>query len=206
MADEWREEFGEEMLKAIHAAGVAAEGCEDEHPIIATTLRYWVGKVNRARLQDMGALDELWRGGLGVATIRDSSMNETTQIDRDDARAALHAGDPRLMGMGTVMRLLRDASRLAQIAPLVTWQPIEVAPKDGTVVLLRVPDPDVRYAFGFWDDGWIDFAKVDHDDVRRIRAEGKEAPFVFGTPTYWLAFPDAPDAGEEWIEDDRSES
>jgi hypothetical protein len=57
-----------------------------------------------------------------------------------------------------------------------TWQPIELAPRDGTHVLLYAPEwavPNTGWTYG--NDRWQD------------------CPFN-GTPTHWMPLPEPPEA------------
>ena len=70
------------------------------------------------------------------------------------------------------------------------WQPIETAPRDGSKVLLWLPDPRTldpviigRWSFDSWwthDDRWMN----DHSD---------ESEFDIA-PTYWQPLPEPPHA------------
>ena len=61
------------------------------------------------------------------------------------------------------------------------WQPIGLAPEDGTAILALLNDSDVPYAIRYVDDGW----EMVWDKYRLINADG---------PRYWTAIPDDPDA------------
>lgn len=59
------------------------------------------------------------------------------------------------------------------------WQPIETAPKDGTVVLARIPDQDVQQAV-MWsakENCWV--IQWDHWKLRGLDA-----------PTHWMHLPE----------------
>ena len=72
----------------------------------------------------------------------------------------------------------------------MTWQPIETAPKDGTVILLYSPekwDSDGMW-IGWWFDegdsrehGWYDSESASH-----------KASFLNGEPTHWHPLPEPP--------------
>lgn len=62
------------------------------------------------------------------------------------------------------------------------WQPISTAPRDGTVVLARIPDQDVQQAV-MWsakENCWV--IQWDH-----WKLDG------FDTPTHWMPLPPAPE-------------
>lgn len=63
------------------------------------------------------------------------------------------------------------------------WQPIETAPRDGTVILLcRVhPNPDVRIAVS--DGQWLETSNGHWDWVW---------PYIRKEPTHWMPLPAAP--------------
>ena len=61
------------------------------------------------------------------------------------------------------------------------WQPMGLAPEDGTAILALLNDSDVPYAIRYVDDGW----EMVWDKYRLINADG---------PRYWTAIPDDPDA------------
>lgn len=70
------------------------------------------------------------------------------------------------------------AEAAACIRELVEWRPIETAPRDGTVLLLRTGHGHCIVGFwlnGSWDDG--DFAAFDSEDVK-----------------FWLPLPPVPGA------------
>jgi hypothetical protein len=64
------------------------------------------------------------------------------------------------------------------------WQPIETAPKDGTLVLVYVAGSQNPYAFGQWDTEYRLWRQVEHARDFIIDAE----------PTLWMPIPEPPDA------------
>lgn len=97
----------------------------------------------------------------------------------------------------------------------MNWQPIETAPKDGTIVLIARrfdSDPDFEgceggvVAAGFWmkgygdgpdymghDDGWTDLQFG--GEFQPGRSFGNPEYMSKGTnPTHWMPLPDPPEA------------
>lgn len=61
------------------------------------------------------------------------------------------------------------------------WQPIETAPKDGTDIIVNMPQVESGCTFIYWKDGW------------RLTYDGKFlGPHVI-KPTHWMPLPDAPE-------------
>ena len=105
------------------------------------------------------------------------------------------------------------ATRIAELERDAAWQPIETAPKDGTMILLGLPeDPDddsgpVSTA-GRWQEGWEDsiddmgcddgFVDVDYQEFSPPRSFGATAYRSKGRqPTHWMPLPKAPAAIQE---------
>ncbi len=61
------------------------------------------------------------------------------------------------------------------------WQPIGLAPEDGTAILALLDNSDVPHSVRYVDDGW----EMVRDKYRLSGADG---------PRYWMAIPDDPDA------------
>jgi hypothetical protein len=63
------------------------------------------------------------------------------------------------------------------------WQPIETAPKDGTVI--NVWAEDIRFPAVFWTDHDIEWWHV---------TDGKHGPWPLRgpSPTHWMPLPDPP--------------
>lgn len=61
----------------------------------------------------------------------------------------------------------------------MNWQPIETAPKDGTIVLLYRRDWAVNICAGYWDFEWCDWFSV-----------GAPSPFL--SAAYWQPLPEPP--------------
>ena len=66
------------------------------------------------------------------------------------------------------------------------WQPIESAPRDGTMIVACNANVPMRgYTFIFWDDdGWAGYTA---DDDKRL---------VKFAPTHWMPLPELPDASK----------
>ena len=79
---------------------------------------------------------------------------------------------------------MRDISALLDMLEAdgvpVAWQPIETAPKDGTVFLGKLPDSDVPHAIRWTKSAWV----ISWDG---FRLEGLDAP------TDWMPMPPAPE-------------
>lgn len=72
----------------------------------------------------------------------------------------------------------QSAARIAELQSLTAWRPIDTAPRDGTRVLLYVPDWHFasKYQEGFWSGSyWESF-------------DGTSC-----APTHWLPLPAAPE-------------
>ena len=61
------------------------------------------------------------------------------------------------------------------------WQPMGLAPEDGTAILALLNNSDVPHPVRYVDDGW----EMVWDKYRLSNADG---------PRYWMAIPDDPDA------------
>ena len=61
------------------------------------------------------------------------------------------------------------------------WQPMGLAPEDGTAILALLHNSDVPHSVRYVDDGW----EMVWDKYRLSNADG---------PRYWMAIPDDPDA------------
>ena len=61
------------------------------------------------------------------------------------------------------------------------WQPMGIAPEDGTAILALLHNSDVPHSIRSADDGW----EMVWDKYRLSDADG---------PRYWMAIPDDPDA------------
>lgn len=61
------------------------------------------------------------------------------------------------------------------------WQPMGLAPEDGTAVMALLNDSDIPHAVRYVADGW----EMVWDKYRLTGADG---------PRYWMAIPDDPDA------------
>ena len=64
-----------------------------------------------------------------------------------------------------------------------TWQPIEIAPKDGTTILVWADG--IRFPVVYWTDHDIEWWHV---------TDGKHGPWPLrgASPTHWMPLPDAP--------------
>lgn len=77
---------------------------------------------------------------------------------------------PAIKAMYEENKRLREAN---------TWQPIETAPKDGTAILLLIPDVG-------WIEGWY---------FSNTKDDGWETCIGFiGEPTHWFSLPEPPHA------------
>lgn len=72
-----------------------------------------------------------------------------------------------------------------EVAEAAGWQPIETAPKDGTVVILFNPDWD-SVVSGRWT--------YSHRHQRELWALSGDA-FIDPAPTHWMPVPPAPQTG-----------
>lgn len=61
------------------------------------------------------------------------------------------------------------------------WQPIETAPKDGSLILIYAKRGQ---AIGFWDDCW----KI---DLEFVEWEGAAWGTIYN-PTHWMPLPEPP--------------
>jgi hypothetical protein len=85
------------------------------------------------------------------------------------------------------------------------WQPIETAPKDGTVLILGIISPAVNLVRdGYWSDGeeWEHSGFDSQDECRGWWAYtsscGAEKLTGLYAPTYWMFLPEPPeDRGDE---------
>ena len=70
----------------------------------------------------------------------------------------------------------------AQPAQQAQWQPIDTAPKDGTVIWLATP---YQYRFGSWHrNTWFDQFTFEETD--------KPDPSLYFRPTHWMPIPELP--------------
>lgn len=67
------------------------------------------------------------------------------------------------------------------------WRQIETAPKDGSYILLAVPNHDGDMTVGHWDDAWSDDGWWLLDDGKNF-----EIPLRGKGPTHWMPLPAAP--------------
>ena len=70
------------------------------------------------------------------------------------------------------------------------WQPIDTAPKDGTLILAHLPDSDDCYVIG-WCDKAKDIRSYFNADGWCIAWDG-ESLSDWSQPTHWMPLPDAP--------------
>jgi hypothetical protein len=77
------------------------------------------------------------------------------------------------------------------------WKPIESAPKDGTVVLLFLPDCNRKINIGqFRDTGDVEYGKV----IRERKYWMVDGWFTVGAdpvPTHWMPLPEPPKEKED---------
>lgn len=69
------------------------------------------------------------------------------------------------------------------------WQPIETAPKDGTVVLLAGPEFEHGCVIAFWSDPSV--GDTTEEDAGWYESES-DSHRLFGTPTHWMPLPATP--------------
>jgi hypothetical protein len=70
------------------------------------------------------------------------------------------------------------------------WEPIETAPKDGTLIDVWVSEErvtDVRWMIMRQVEGWYCWATNEHGESRLILVEKEH-----GTPTHWMPLPPPP--------------
>ena len=79
------------------------------------------------------------------------------------------------------------------------WQPIETAPRDGTLILVSFGAKGVRAVS--WDDPWSDDWPVDPDKGLWCVSDDKHGPYPLrgyldtgpNAPTHWMPLPPAPE-------------
>ena len=79
-------------------------------------------------------------------------------------------------------RLYEQESELARLRAMLTWQPIETAPKNRTIWL----GTSSCFRAGYWDEcdsRWIDYHRAEN------REPNKSLQF---TPTHWMPLPEQP--------------
>jgi hypothetical protein len=78
------------------------------------------------------------------------------------------------------------------------WNPIETAPKDGTMILLYVGAFEDDYAVAFWSGEYW------HIGNPKYVKDGDKFNFEFGKPTHWMLLPPPPYFwdGDTWREKD----
>ncbi|CAJ0737813.1 hypothetical protein R16034_00857 [Ralstonia edaphis] len=119
------------------------------------------------------------------------------------------SSDPELIDSFSEMAEKAWLACYQHLAP--QWQPIETAPRDGTMIMLGRPaieDCDAISVPGFWmdavDDG-IDFMGGDAGfvDVNFQQFSGGRtfgdlaSQYAANQPTHWMPLPAAPDAARE---------
>jgi hypothetical protein len=95
--------------------------------------------------------------------------------DADEARIDSNGNDGLHYGpMDHSVQAVMDATT-------TTWQPMGLAPEDGTAVLALLNDSDVPHAVRYVDDGW----EMVWDQYRLSSNDG---------PRYWMPIANDPDA------------
>lgn len=108
--------------------------------------------------------------------------------------------------------VISDRDELREVLselPDEAWQPIETAPKDGTVIDLWVRFPDgtgKRVPDGFWDENGYDFgpnrcdgkpgwaaANMGYDGCDGYADEPEDGQFA----THWMPLPDPPSGSDQ---------
>lgn len=86
------------------------------------------------------------------------------------------------------------AAELAELKAAQEWQPIETAPKDGTIVLLHIPNmPAVSCTQAFYGSTFCPIEQVEQEEHWRNASTDHQ---VYRTATHWRPLPSAPKEGE----------
>lgn len=80
----------------------------------------------------------------------------------------------------TLDDIKREMDYLQDKGLLMVWQPIETAPKDGTDIIVNMPQVESGCTFIYWKDGW------------RLTYDGKFLCPHVTSPTHWMPLPVAP--------------
>jgi len=110
----------------------------------------------------------------------------------------------------TVSALLDEIDALRAELQARQWQPIESAPRDGTLILLGrgpIEDCDAISVPGYWQEGWDDsiddmgcdsgFVDVHFQEFSGGRSFGAEKyRCASNQPTHWMPLPPAPPQGD----------
>ena len=132
--------------------------------------------MTRAQLEQALTDDNIQKAHTAYerAWLDDFKIKRNHSSDKADAAAVL------------AMRQSLVSALLAVEPTPMPWQPIETAPKDGTMVWLGKP---YTIRTGFWSNnvsGWIDYARSENF--------GGPQGLVF-EPTHWMRLPAPPEAG-----------
>lgn len=81
--------------------------------------------------------------------------------------------------------------------PLTGWQPIETAPKDGTLIIIGFYRPNVFEGPGDGPQSWCCLGRYDANDKPPLTASAWQNNYGQGfswTPTHWMPLPAPPTA------------
>lgn len=149
--------------KHSHAALLAyADSCEAEFPLLARDIRI------QAQLQTIGP--STFFGKTTPAIVAESAEALSSRLPVEEQKNEMPLRVPK-----TEPDTIAD---LRDHQTPYSWQPIETAPKDGTLIVLSVIDEDGPVV-AFWDGSWT-------------KRHAGEEYFVARTATGWMPLPPAP--------------
>ena len=123
-----------------------------------------------------------------------------SRIDSLDSESCLEA-EANCRAMAAVPELLAELSRLSEENERYRWQPIENAPKDGTIVDVWVPDEDGghRVPDAYWGTAhipWSVFQEKTGWCAANLGIDGADGPVAWDDddlePTHWRPRPESP--------------
>lgn len=129
---------------------------------------------------------------LRASTPRDTVQQDEAKWMHSPEEFAYHLGaigwdSPRDVQWSKATQFWREiTAHVRSRPPQHGWQPIEKAPKDGTMILVYTPDPSEPIAAVTWEEYDIEYWHV-HDRKFEPR------PLRRSAPTHWMPLPAAPD-------------